>query len=490
MCSGFESAPGNIGLPVNELSTGGGKNVPVIVIALAALAMLTASAGCDIQSDPIESTPHKQTVQQIPPGQSDGSMPTPIVIAHRGASGQRPEHTLAAYQAALVQGADFIELDLVATRDGSLIARHENLLAEVQLDDQNQVAFAADGEPLVAWATTNVAEVDEFASRLTVKRIDGRFKGGWFSEDFTLAELKTLRARERMPSLRPQNRLYDDQLEIPTLAEVVDLIRSQSINPGVGLYIELKHPTYFRHEGQFLDGKAINIDLGGRLLETLSALDFMDPQRLYIQSFEVASLIALRADLDARQQPIPLVQLYGDIANTRYRAQPYDMVYHAGREDNLERLYGSLGEVIKGGINTQTSYAELSSTAVLTFMAARYASGVGPPKSNVLLVRMADSRDPDGDGRALQQAELTGERSVFVEAVLSAGLELHPYTLRSEEPFLVRDGDRVLPVAQEAVRLLDAGATGFFIDQPAEGRIAVAQFKNNRSQSPREGDGH
>jgi len=481
MCAGFESALGNISLQVARLSTGGGKNVPAIAMLHAIFVLMTACAGCDGRSGQIVATPSVQTADPIgeglvPVGLSEATMRLPIVIAHRGASGHRPEHTLAAYRAALVQGADFIELDLVATRDGTLIARHENLLAEVQLDDQGQIALDADSQPLVVWATADVADRDAFAARLAVKRIDGRLKGGWFSEDFTLAELKTLRARERMPSLRPLNSLYDDQFEIPTLEEVVDLIRSQSINSDVGLYIELKHPTYFRHEGQFLDGQPINIDLGVRLLDTLAELDFLDPQRLYLQSFEVASLIALSADLDARGIAIPLVQLFGDIGNVNYRAQPYDMVFHVRQAGELQQFYGGLREVIEGGITEQTSYAELASAAVLRYMASHYASGVGPPKHNLLPVRLADTRDPDGDGRALQRAQLTGEKAVFVEAVLAAGLELHPYTLRSEEPFLVRDGDRVLPVAQEAVRLLDAGATGFFIDQPSEGRIAVAQF--------------
>ena len=481
MCAGFESALGNIGLPVSELSTGSGKNVPAIAMLLATFFIMTASAGCDVRSDRMVSKSSAQTADPAPdelvPVQSGAAATrTPIVIAHRGASGHRPEHTLAAYQAAVLQGADFIELDLVASRDGILIVRHENLLAEVQLDDQGQIARDADGQPLLAWATTNVADSDTFAARLVVKRIDGRLKGGWFSEDFTLAELKTLRARERLPSLRPLNALYDDQLEIPTLEEAVDLIRSQSIDPGVGLYIELKHPTYFHHEGRFLDNQPINIDLGARLLDTLARLGFLDPARLYLQCFEVASLIRLHADLEARQIAIPLVQLFGDIGNTNYRAQPYDMVFHAREGDELTSLYGGLDAVIEGGITEQVSYAELASAAVLQHMASHYASGVGPPKYNVLPVALVDTRHPGGDGQALQQMQLTGEKGVFVEAVLAAGLELHPYTLRSEAPFLVHDGDRVLPVAQEAVRLLDAGATGFFIDQPSEGRIAVRQF--------------
>ena len=149
----------------------------------------------------------------------------PIVIAHRGASGLRPEHTLAAYQLALVQGADFIELDLVATSDGVLISRHENALAMVRLDENGEIVRDESGKPLLREETTDVAHRPEFADRLTVKQVDGRPVGGWFSEDFTLAEVRTLKARERMPKLRRNNQLYDDTEAVPTLADVVALVR-------------------------------------------------------------------------------------------------------------------------------------------------------------------------------------------------------------------------------------------------------------------------
>src|SRR5687767_568657 len=128
---------------------------------------------------------------------------TPIVIAHRGASGYRPEHTLAAYELAIQMGADFIEPDLVSTRDGVLVARHENEIS----------------------GTTDVAMHPEFAERRTEKVVDAMAVEGWFTEDFTLAELKTLRAREGMPQIRPDNAAYDGQFEIPTLQEVIDLAR-------------------------------------------------------------------------------------------------------------------------------------------------------------------------------------------------------------------------------------------------------------------------
>lgn len=150
---------------------------------------------------------------------------TPIVIAHRGASGERPEHTLMAYRLAIAEGADFIEPDLVATKDGHLVVRHENEIA----------------------GTTDVAARPEFAARKAEKVIDGQKVTGWFTEDFTLAELKTLRARERLPQLRPQSARFDGQEPIVTYQEVVDLAKAESRRLGraIGTYPEMKHPTYF-----------------------------------------------------------------------------------------------------------------------------------------------------------------------------------------------------------------------------------------------------
>jgi glycerophosphoryl diester phosphodiesterase len=143
--------------------------------------------------------------------QPDGDVPDkaskqPIVIGHRGASGYRPEHTLAAYELAIDLGADFIEPDLVSTRNGVLVARHENEIS----------------------ATTDVESHPEFTARRTTKVIDGVSVTGWFTEDFTLAELKTLRATERIPDVRPDNAAFDGLYEVPTLQEVIDLARRAS----------------------------------------------------------------------------------------------------------------------------------------------------------------------------------------------------------------------------------------------------------------------
>lgn len=184
------------------------------------------------------------------------SLSPPIVIAHRGASGHRPEHTLAAYELAIRQGADVIEPDLVPTSDGHLVARHENEISE----------------------TTDVADRPEFAARRATKTIDGRAQTGWFTEDFTLAELKTLRAKERLPLLRPDNAAFDGQFEIPAIEEVIALAKRH----GVAIYPETKHPSYFVAIGRGTDAP---------LLAALAAAGWDNADApVFIQSFEVANL--------------------------------------------------------------------------------------------------------------------------------------------------------------------------------------------------------
>jgi len=215
----------------------------------------------------------------------------PIIIAHRGASGERPEHTLASYERAIDQGADFIEPDLVLTRDGVLVARHENEIS----------------------GTTDVADHPEFADRQTSKTIDGVAMTGWFTEDFTLAELRTLRARERLPQLRPANRRFDDLYPIPTFEEILQLVRAKEAESGrrIGLYPETKHPGYFAGIG--LPHQAALLDLLARYGYQSEA----DP--VFIQSFEVGNLKALRAA--SRLRLIQLVDGEGgpaDLPGTTY----------------------------------------------------------------------------------------------------------------------------------------------------------------------------
>jgi glycerophosphoryl diester phosphodiesterase len=227
----------------------------------------------------------------------------PIVIAHRGASGYRPEHTIAAYELAIAQGADFIEPDLVPTKDDVLVARHENEISE----------------------TTDVADHPEFADRRTTKTIDGTTQTGWFVEDFTLAELKTLRARERLPQLRPANAAHDGQFAIPTLAEIIALAKAHH----VGIYPETKHPTYFAHIGHPTDAL---------LVKQLQAAGWNDARApVFIQSFEVDNLKRIHAMTGIR-----LIQLVAgtgapaDGATPSYAA----MLTPAGLRDIAVYAYG------------------------------------------------------------------------------------------------------------------------------------------------------
>ena len=197
-------------------------------------------------------------------------MRRPIVIAHRGASGERPEHTRAAYLRAIDQGADFIEPDLVMTRDGVLVVRHENEVSE----------------------TTDIADRPEFAARRASRTIDGGTVSGWFTEDFTLAELKTLQARERLGALRPGSAAFDGREPVLTFAEAIEIAR----DGGVGIYPELKHPSHFR---------SLGLDPEAALVEALEAAGWSAADApVFVQCFEVGTLQRLRARLRVR-----LVQL-------------------------------------------------------------------------------------------------------------------------------------------------------------------------------------
>ena len=331
-------------------------------------------------------------------------LPAKIVIAHRGASALRPEHTLEAYAKAIDDGADAIEPDLVITKDGVLVARHENEIS----------------------GTTNVADKPEFASRKTTKTIDNNRITGWFTEDFTLAELQTLRARERIPANRPGNTAFNDQFQVPTLQAIIDLALRKSVETGrtVAIYPETKHPSYFA---------AIGLPFDQRLVDQLhaSGLRGIDAP-VFIQSFEVANLKAMRKLTDVR-----MVQLLAA------RGQPEDF-----------RLAGS-----------SQSYADLASPGGLKQIAL-YANGIGPEKSMVI-------------GRTAQGA--LGQPSALVRQAKAAGLLVHPYTFRPENPFLpadLRRGEATSPSARGDMALeistyMQTGIDGFFTDDPAAGRAAL-----------------
>ena len=201
-----------------------------------------------------------------------------VVIAHRGASGERPEHTLESYRVAIEEGADYIEPDLVMTRDGVLIARHENEIG----------------------GTTDVAQHPAFAARRRTQVIDGESFTGWFTEDFTLSEIKTLRARERLGELRPQNRQFDGRFAVPPFDEIMQLVMSANRHPGrnrpVGVYPETKHPAHFA---------AIGLPQELSLLDTLQRYQYAKPGApVFIQSFDPGNLQQLRS-----MTQLPLVQL-------------------------------------------------------------------------------------------------------------------------------------------------------------------------------------
>ncbi|MEH2172369.1 glycerophosphodiester phosphodiesterase [Nostoc sp.] len=293
----------------------------------------------------------------------------PIIIAHRGASGYRPEHTLAAYELAIALGADYIEPDLVSTKDGILIARHENEISE----------------------TTNVASHAEFSHLQTTKIIDGETKTGWFTEDFTLKELKTLRAKERIPQLRSQNTTYDGLLEIPTLQEIINLVKVKSgeINRTIGIYPETKHPTYFQ---------SIGLALEAPLLATLTANGYQGANApIFIQSFEVGNLQDLSTKTD-----LPLVQLLNN------SGKPYDFV---------------VSDCVGVARRRHRTYADLVTASGLKEI-AQYAQGIGIHK-NLLVPR-------DNNGK------LRSPTSLVIDAH-AAGLLVHVWTFRNEDCFLPLD---------------------------------------------------
>jgi glycerophosphoryl diester phosphodiesterase len=309
----------------------------------------------------------------------------PVVIAHRGASGYRPEHTLAAYRMAIRQGADYIEPDLVSTRDGVLVARHENEISQ----------------------TTDVALRSQFAQRRTTKVIDGRETTGWFTEDFTLEELRSLRAVERLPRLRPENTHYDRAFRIPTFAEILDLAQRESRRRGtvIGVYPETKHPSYFASLGLGLE-RPLLTELRSRHLDRPNS-------PVLVQSFETANLRML-----ARVSRVPLVQLVDATG------APHDLV--AAGDDR--------------------TYADLVTPAGLRAVAS-YAAAIGAAKHLVL------PRDASGG---------LGAPSSLVDDAHAVGLAVHVWTLRAEAEFLPRGVD----AHGEAAAFLDAGVDGIFTDHP------------------------
>jgi glycerophosphoryl diester phosphodiesterase len=326
-----------------------------------------------------------------------------LVIGHRGASGYRPEHTLASYELAARMGADYIEPDLVSTKDGVLVARHENEIS----------------------GTTDVEQRSEFADRRTAKTIDGATVEGWFTEDFTLAELKTLRAEERLPKLREENTLYNELYQVPTFEEVLELREELSAELGreIGVYPETKHPSYF-------DG--IGLSLEEPLLADLREAKLDRPKSpVFIQSFETTNL----RELDAAGVRVPLVQLLG----------------------------GRGGPADRAGEEGAPTYDEMATAEGLAEI-GEYADGVGPEKGRIIPVA--------ADGSL-------GEPTSFVDDAHAAGLLVHPYTFRNENVFLplaLQDPgeapDDYGRALEEQRAFWDAGIDGMFTDNPDTGVVS------------------
>ncbi|GAA1825458.1 esterase-like activity of phytase family protein [Agromyces salentinus] len=322
--------------------------------------------------------------------------PSPVtLIGHRGASGYRPEHTLAAYETAIVQCADYIEPDVVATKDGVLVARHENEIS----------------------GTTDVAARAEFASRKATKVIDGTRVTGWFTEDFTFAELRTLRAKERLPLTRPANTAFDGLYLVPTLDEVIDLARHSVSCDGrqVGVYPETKHPTYF---------DSIGLSLEEPLVAALQAdgLDDADAP-VIVQSFEVANL----RELDGMTE-VAIAQLVSS------SGRPYD--------------FTAAGD--------PRTYKDLVTPAGLAEIAT-YADGVGLEKSVMI------PRTPSGT---------LGAPSPVIADAHAAGLTVHGWTFRLENQFLPAeyrsstDPNAAGDLVGEIRAFVAAGMDGVFSDHP------------------------
>jgi glycerophosphoryl diester phosphodiesterase len=336
------------------------------------------------------------------------SVSAPLVLGHRGASGYRPEHTLASYELAARMGADYIEPDLVSTKDHVLVARHENEIS----------------------GTTDVADHPEFADRRTTKTIDGLPVTGWFTEDFTLVELKTLRVKERLPQVRQENTIYDGRFEVPTFVEVLRLRErlSAELDREIGVYPETKHPTYFRSIGLARERPVIReLDRAG--LNRRNA-------PVFVQSFEPGNLVLMNAVLGLRTRTVFLTSATG---------APYDTVA-AGHPIPYSTLVQPAGlrRLKQGGID-----------------------GLGPDKNQVIPRRADDT---------------LGTPTSLVRDAHAAGLTVHPYTFRAENQFLPADyrigtnPNDFGRAIDEQVTFLRTGIDGLFTDQPDIGVVARDEF--------------
>jgi len=358
------------------------------------------------------------------PGPPQRHADDPLVIGHRGAPGYRPDHTLEGYKLAIEMGADYIEPDLVATKDGVLIARHEPNIT----------------------GTTDVADHPEFADRRrTGVDVDGALEEGWFASDFTLAEIKTLRAVQPLAERSPE---FDGMFEIPTLGEVLALARAEGRKRGreVGVYPETKHPTYHQRLGLPLERRLVHAlrraGLNGRNAP------------VYIQSFEQSNLRRLD-----RMTPAKLVQLVdaNDVAldGTITYAAPFDRPYDWTVSDDP-----ALRARTFGYFATNAGLDEI----------AEYADGIGPWKPYIVSSTATDANgdgaadDVSGDGRIDERDRELAPPTSLVRRAHARGLEVHTWTFRNEARRLASDfaGD---PLAEYEL-FFALGVDGVFSDFP------------------------
>jgi glycerophosphoryl diester phosphodiesterase len=373
-------------------------------------AVLLAAAGLTAACGGSGTAPGQPSASAGPAAASTSAAPdqpgrvTPLVVGHRGAPGYRPEHTLASYELAARMGADYIEADAVPTKDGVLVNRHEPEIG----------------------GTTDVASHPEFASRKTTKTLDGTPTTGWFTEDFTLAELKTLHAVERLPDVRQHNTIYNGLYQVPTLQEYLDLAKrlSGELHRQVGVYIETKHPTFFRAQG---------IDVDKLLVDTLNQNGLNTPDaKVFVESFET-NLKQLHDQLK-----VPLVQLIDSTG------APADWV----------------------AAGDKRTYADMIKPAGLAEV-AKYAQAIGPDKTLII------PTDPAGN---------PGPATTLVTDAHQVGLKLHPYTFRNENQFLPADLRSSANPADygkaidEDIRFFKLGVDGIFTDNTDTGLVARAEY--------------
>jgi len=369
------------------------KRKRVGVLALAGLALLSVT-GLAVGSASASTVPSESGGSADAAAHGRGH-DDPVIIGHRGAPGYRPEHTLASYELAYRMGVSWVDVDLVPTKDGQLVARHEPEIG----------------------GTTDVAKHPEFADRKKTVVLDGVSTTGWFTQDFTLAELKTLRAVERIPANRPHNTLYNGRYQIATFQEVLDLTKrlGKELHRTLGTYPEVKHSTFFQSIGNPTEPKLVAI-------LKRNGLDRPDAPAI-IQSFEVSNLIALH-----KQVRTPLLQL------TSASGAPADFVANGDKR----------------------TYADIVSAKGLKDV-AKYAKYLGPDKAQII---------------PLDAAGTLTKPTALVADAHQAGLKVQPYTFRNENPFLPAnlrssaEPDAYGDVFTEEAAFLKAGVDGFFADQP------------------------